>query len=140
MERTDHVGNETSLILVADADVARLFIRRQAGAPLEELPFPLPEALASGARASAGRACDDEEIHCGTPAHGQLLAAAALASEAARQRRASRLVICAPPHALCAIRDGLDRATRRLLACELTRNVAHDPVSAIDVWLGRHQV
>lgn len=140
MERADHVGNENALILVADADVARLFIRRRPGAVLEELPFPLPTTVVSGATASPARTCDDEKILCGTPVHGQLLAVAASVGQAARQSRASQLVICAPPHALCAIRDGLDSATRRLLACELTRNVAHDPVSAIDAWLGRHQI
>ena len=139
MERADHVGNENTLILVADAGVARLFIRRRPGAVLEELPFSLPTVV-YGATASPARTCGDQEILCGTPVHALLLAAAASVGQAARQSCASQLVICAPPHALCAIRDGLDSATRRLLACELTRNVAHEPVSAIDAWLEGHQI
>lgn len=133
--------NEATLIAVADAATVRLFLRHRAETPLEELLLP---ALATDAIAktapSAEASGDNEEIFGGTPAHAFLLAVAASIGQTARQVHAARLVICAPPHTLCALRDGLDAVTRRLLVRELTRNVVNEPLAAIDAWLDQQLI
>jgi protein required for attachment to host cells len=137
VESAGRTDNKTTLIAVADAASARLFFRRRPGSPLEELVLPALAADAIAEKKAPVETCDDEQILYGTPAHAFLQAVAASVGQAARQSHARRVVLCAAPHALCALRDGLNCATRHLLAGELTRNVVHEPVAGIDAWLSQ---
>ena len=133
-------ADEAMLIAVADATCARIFVRRRPGDPLEELPLPSPAVSVVKKSASLGQVSEDSEVPRGSPAHVFLQETAAWIDEAAIQNHASSLVLFAAPHALCALRDGLDDATRQLLARELPRNLAHEPMAVIEASLRQRQL
>jgi protein required for attachment to host cells len=121
-----------TLVVAANVKIARLLLRRDSAQPLEEVSSGAPDAAIGG---GASTPVDED-----ASVHAFLRAAAQSADRAAEAYHVQRLVICAPPYALCALRDGLGRAGRRLLTREFAQDIAQQPLAEIDAWLRRNGV
>jgi protein required for attachment to host cells len=135
--------SETTWVVVADGNAARFFTRVRDGVPLVEI-----DELALTAAAERQQHGRETAVHDGVnhghqvhPAHQNvqntdelhfLRHIAGRINLAVEEHAVGRLVLCAPPRALGALRDHLSDAARALVVIEIAKDLVRESAREID--------
>ena len=135
--------SETTWVVVADGNVARFFTRVREGVPLVEI-----DKLALTAASERQKHGRETLVHDGVnhgrqvrPAHENvqntdelhfLRHIAGRINLAVEEHAVGRLVLCAPPRALGALRDHLTAPARALIVVEIAKDLVREGLRDID--------